>query len=100
MIASTRRLNHSELRDLSGRQASSSLIIQSDVSPIKSINGKDYLLPEIGLNKFRDQQLNPESELNPFKVSKNPEKLLALNEREREKSRLLILKKKLQQDES
>jgi len=42
------------MKEFNGRKASSSMMNYSDVSPIKSINGRDVLLPEIGLSKFRE----------------------------------------------
>ena len=76
-----------------------SMIVYSDVSPMKQIGNQEVLLPEIGLSKYRDQSMLEEV-MNPFKIENNTQKLLIMREREREKRRLEILKKKFLQDTS
>eukprot|EP00347_Sterkiella_histriomuscorum_P020299 403338337 len=102
------RLNKSEIgynkyqhSNSSKLKNGSTIIVQSDISPIKSVNGQEYLLPEIGLSKYRDlHMVSTVEQLNPFKFTKNSEKMLVERERQRETDRLMIIKKRLLQNDS
>ncbi|CDW73132.1 UNKNOWN [Stylonychia lemnae] len=78
----------------------SSLIVYSDISPIVSIQNKEVLLPEIGLNKFRDESLvDSIAPTNPFTYEKNLSKMLVVRERERELKRINFERSRLNKTE-